>query len=152
MFRNILTFVVFTLSLGLQAQEVVRQHIGTQGLNTPKKINYTVGQSLIHGGDKMHYGYQRPLLWSVGVKNTESLTPELYPNPFTSVLQFSGLPTGAVFIQLHNMSGQLVAQQRLRATESKLTLDLNHLSTGTYLVSIRTADQSAVFKVVKQYP
>ena len=150
MFKFILKLAVFTLSFGLEAQEVVRQHIGTQGLNTPKKINYTVGQSLAQTSEKMHYGYQRPLLWSVGIQNTRLLAPELYPNPFTSALHFSGLPTGEVFIQFHNMSGQLIAQQRLNNNDNSLKLHVDHLGIGTYLVSIRTADQSAVFKVVKQ--
>lgn len=150
MFKYILTFTLFALSFGLQAQEVVRQHIGTQGISSPKKIHYTIGQSLANTDKKMHYGYQRPLLWSVGLQNTKLLQPELYPNPFTDALQFSGLPNGDILVQLHTVSGQLVVKKRFMATDQKFKMELNHLSAGTYLVSVQTLDQKAIFKVVKQ--
>ena len=72
----------------------------------------------------------------------------LYPNPVVNELRFSNVRSGQYTLSITTVNGQRVLDQQLTAN----SVDLSHLPTGLYVVTLRDrqSGQSASTSVVKQ--
>ncbi|GCD77248.1 hypothetical protein JCM31826_07300 [Thermaurantimonas aggregans] len=79
-------------------------------------------------------------------------TPEiqLYPNPFTDLLNIQGNGLHLVDIVLYTLHGQLVIQKNQMSLSEQVTLDLHELPAGIYMLSVHQGGHQNVYKVVKQ--
>ncbi len=107
--------------------------------------NSTPGQAILAGDNGTGF---------VGITSTALRGMQVAPNPFTSVLNIS-LPTGtagAVSCRVLSLLGQAVITRTAAATSgpSSITLDLESLAPGTYLLEMQTGGECIVRKVVKE--
>lgn len=96
-----------------------------------------------------HYAAFRKLMLAVPPGTISEFT--LYPNPATNQL-FLRLPdavTGALQVQLTDMLGRVVHEQRYQVEADEVLVDLHHLSTGVYILTARAAQRTFAKKVVK---
>jgi mannan endo-1,4-beta-mannosidase len=77
--------------------------------------------------------------------------PLIYPNPSNDQLNFdfnkSTLPKR---ISVFNQSGQLVSEWKEDKIENKFTVNVDHLQTGIYIVTILTDRSVKTYKIVKK--
>ncbi len=75
---------------------------------------------------------------------------ELYPNPTTSRLQLeTAQPLGAVQLIWHNMLGQALTQQTI-VLDNQASVQLGDWPKGIYWLTVRQANNSWTYKVIKQ--
>lgn len=84
--------------------------------------------------------------------NTTATAPVIWPNPVTNMLtlKWEGAPAGATYI-VTNAEGKQVLVQKQTANTQQLQLNTQQLASGTYILTILTADgQKYSLKFVKQ--
>ena len=81
-----------------------------------------------------------------GYLSKEEIQLSVYPNPVTDILHIDGLE-GACTVKIINMSGQVV--QSVMGTSPELTLPLNDLSSGLYLLRIESLGKARTVKLIK---
>jgi Secretion system C-terminal sorting domain len=74
---------------------------------------------------------------------------QIFPNPASSLLyiRFDGNVNEPVNIRIYNANGLLIRSERRTAMDRMITLDLTGLSSGLYLVSVETKDQTVTKKL-----
>jgi len=82
-------------------------------------------------------------LASEPVKNNETLSVVVYPNPVTNTLYFANATEKIERVSVYNMAGAVVKS----AGNNAESVDMNDLSAGTYLVKVIT-DQGTLDKVI----
>ena len=82
----------------------------------------------------------------VGVKEPTPDEIVLYPNPVENLLMITASST-ITTLQLRDPQGRLL--ETYQAGTNSVTLNLNHLSPGMYLITIIATDKMVVRKVVK---
>lgn len=85
---------------------------------------------------------------SVGMTQLDvPLAVDAYPNPTTGLLTVSGLRAGA-YVEVLNLTGQIVHQQQ--TSGALLTLDLEQLPSGMYVVRCSQDHGSGSVRVIKE--
>ena len=88
-------------------------------------------------------------------KGNSKLAPafSIFPNPFRQDINISAstLPSDKATINIYNMLGSLVYQQKANATKGELltNIDLNHLPPAIYVVRIISGEYTGVAKIEK---
>jgi hypothetical protein len=72
----------------------------------------------------------------------------LVPNPATDFTQVE-LPKGASSVSIYTMTGQIVLQKTITADEQSITLQLNDLVAGLYLIECSTPHSRLLERLVK---
>ena len=82
-----------------------------------------------------------------GIVNTSHATPStlIYPNPTQHTLYIQSAET-VEHVSIYDISGRALMQ----VANPALSIDINSLATGIYLVKVRTAQGETVKKIVKQ--
>jgi hypothetical protein len=80
----------------------------------------------------------------VGVKNLQSETLRIYPNPVRDILHFEGMINATVSV--FNNRGQLVLVEKLKNSSQ---LNVNSLNEGMYIIKVITSEKSYVSKFIK---
>lgn len=75
---------------------------------------------------------------SISLPEAEALSLELYPNPAKDVvqIQLSGNARKPIRYTLTSMNGQIVKQGQEVPENGRLEMDLRHISTGLYIISL----------------
>ena len=81
---------------------------------------------------------------NVGIDEVAEAAWNLYPNPASSVVAIDGVK-GLAEVTVTDINGRAVLTQKLTQTH---TLDISHLSAGTYFVTVTTDADSAVRKLI----
>ena len=81
---------------------------------------------------------------NVGIDEVAEAAWNLYPNPASSVVTIDGVK-GQAEVTVTDINGRAVLTQKLTQTH---TLDISHLSAGTYFVTVTTDADSAVRKLI----
>jgi len=78
----------------------------------------------------------------------------IYPNPTYNTVWIELMDhniTGNVSIELYDISGKFVLQKNLGdASSSRYNLDIEHISTGTYFITVKSDLKTESFKIIKQ--
>lgn len=82
---------------------------------------------------------------NVGIDETETATPTLYPNPATSVVSIQGIEGNAV-VTVTDITGRQVAQ--FETSDSKHQFDVSQLARGSYFVRIATNGDTTIHKLI----
>ena len=151
----LLTFVPFFLFAQLQ-----RQMISAQG-NTSKSDNLvvtqTIGQQSIIGNYNVanfHYnqGFQQPFWNRLIQSNQPDFLADYFPNPFTDKItfRFTNLNNEPFEINLFDTAGRLVFNTKQNLSEDLLIINLNNLSSGSYLVRLFNTKKTFYAKIIKK--
>ena len=73
----------------------------------------------------------------------------IYPNPAENVLHLTGEIEGFTKIDIYNMQGQRVFQQPINTSEI-ISVDINSLASGVYLLTISNTTDKQTYRVVKK--
>ena len=121
---------------------VIRQTIGQQSAIGNHTNGFTVGQ-----------GFQQSN-WSKYLKSNTSvnIATTTYPNPFISTVnfQFSQPIKETIEIAVFDIRGRLIFQDKKRATDSVLTVELPQLASSNYLVRLTAPNYIYYSQILKQ--
>ena len=74
----------------------------------------------------------------------------IYPNPVNSSMYIINKNSTDIEIKLYDLSGKILLQKSFQGTTNNLKLNLNHLKTGLYQLSIKTNNSIYFDKIVKK--
>ena len=90
-----------------------------------------------------------PILTSLKTKKSSQIS--LYPNPTNNLITINGNDfTGVSQVNIFDLVGKNVLSTRINNSASQINVPINHLSNGTYIVSIINNGQSTFAKFVKE--
>ena len=159
MYRNSLTLLLIFVPFILFGQ-LQRQMISSQG-NTFKSDNLivtqTIGQQSIVGNydvANFHYnqGFQQPFWNTLIQSNQPDFLADYFPNPFTEKItfRFTNLNNEPFEINIFDTAGRLVFQANQNLAEDLLIINLNNLSSGSYLVRLFNTKKTFYTKIIKK--
>lgn len=158
-------YLLLLFSITFQGQVLHHQMISSQGASTKTAnglmIKQTIGQQSLTGtsGNKNYVvmqGFQQSLwgkyIASNNVETIEGIKTTTYPNPFTATInfQFSKPVTDMVSISIFDILGRLIFEQKKKAINTILTIDLTSLPTSEYLVRLNSTNLNYYTKIIKQ--
>lgn len=91
--------------------------------------------------------YYRSLHGASGIKGTTPLPCLVYPNPSRDVIFIDGLEEPAE-ASLYSLQGSLIQTVLLHGATSRM--NIQNLPAGTYMLSLKAGDKTAVQRVVKE--
>ncbi len=78
----------------------------------------------------------------------EQSSLQAFPNPTNGFLQIKNLPLDAHTLQIRNLSGQLVHQEKITPGQKQVQLDLSQLHKAIYFLVVRGSSTQKVEKVL----
>ena len=154
------TLAILLASLSGFSQTISKQVIGPAGAtyeNDTNKLSYTAGEVLVgamtseDGSIQLGNGYYPSL--DLSTLNTQSpelqLQVKVFPNPTTEAI-FITHPTEQFFeVKITDISGKQILQT---AHQRQQPLNVQSLTSGTYLVTVTTKDSKQIntYKVIKK--
>ncbi len=157
---KIITLFVL-LSYSVFSQDLHHQMISSQGkstiLSNGMLVSQTIGQQSAIGnhtnGVTVGQGFQQSL-WAKYVKSNISanISTITYPNPFITTLnfKFSQPIKETIEISVFDVRGRLIFQDKKRATDSVLTIELPQLASSNYLVRLTAPNYTYYSQILKQ--
>lgn len=162
MIRAVYCCVILLGLSKVNGQVLHRQMLGSQGaavhIDNGYYVSQSVGQVAIVGSSFSRerivvQGFQQGFS-SEGASMTvelqmRSVVP--YPNPFADIVNFDfgGPVKGEVRVTVFDVSGRLVAARSRTVSGDVLSLQLNFLARGMYLVRLRYGQRSYSTKILK---
>lgn len=145
---KVLFFLVVTTIV--RAQKLHHQMIASQGNNSKLSngilVNQSIGQLSIIGNFTsskviVGQGYIQSMLVSAkNSKNSSTISPLVYPNPFVDELHFKFFISVDELIKasVFDIRGRLIYSQEKRPINNELTLTELYFSEGTYFIKLET--------------
>ena len=157
------TFHVDFLSLTLStfSQDLHHQMLSSQGkskvLSNGMMVSQTIGQQSVIGnhtnGVTVGQGFQQSH-WAKYVSSNvaNQITTTTYPNPFVTTVnfQFSQPISETIEIALFDFRGRLLFQDKKRATDSVLTVELPQLASSNYLIRLTATNYTYYSQILKK--
>ena len=152
--------LVFFLSPLFSFSQLHHQMISSQG-NTSKTdgliVTQTIGQQSIIGNyntGAFHYnqGFQQPFWNRLIQTNQVDFLADYFPNPFIDKInfRFTNLNNERFEINIYDTAGRLVFNTKQNLNEDLLVLNLNDLSSGSYLVRLYNTKKTFYTKIIKK--
>ena len=153
--------VYLFLSLNSYCQDLHRQMLSVQGKSTILTngilVSQTIGQQSVIGnynnGITVGQGFQQShWVKYVSSNETNQITTTTYPNPFVTTVnfQFSQPISETIEIALFDIRGRLLFQDKRRATDTILTVELPQLSSSYYLIRLTATNYTYYSQILKQ--
>jgi hypothetical protein len=99
----------------------------------------------------VEYGEIYPLDMFVGTNQLTSNSNWLvYPNPTNDKVQLQSFQIGNITYQIFNYSGILIYEQPINKTDKEISIPVDGLSAGVYLLKLIQNNQTEVLKFVKE--
>tara|TARA_B100001142_G_C14293403_1_gene639874 strand:- start:1231 stop:1710 length:480 start_codon:yes stop_codon:yes gene_type:complete len=144
------------------AQEIIRENIGSGGASkTINNIhfNQSIGQQSAVNGTvsnndiTLRQGFQQPV-FRVEKNNLTDITEldlVIYPNPFRYDIgvKFDQEPTEKIYVLVFDSRGRLIKKLDFDPL-IEITIPCKELSTGSYLLNIKTANKQYSANIIKQ--
>jgi len=155
-----LSLIFFTSWCGF-AQNVHHQMISSQGKNASITngiiVSQTIGQQSLTGtspnGVTVQQGFQQSN-WNkiITAVPPTSIVTTTYPNPFVDSLtfQFSTAPSNLVRIEIYDILGRLLYNEKNEVTDFKTTINPIQLPSAEYLVKITAQNYTYFTKIIKK--
>ena len=155
----ILIFIAFAFKS--YGQDLHHQMLSSQGkstiLSNGMLVSQTIGQQSAIGnhtnGVTVGQGFQQSN-WSKYLKSNTSvnIATITYPNPFITTVnfQFSQHIKETIEITVFDIRGRLIFQDKKRASDSLLTVELPQLASSNYLVRLTAPNYTYYSQILKQ--
>ena len=156
-----LVCIFLALALNSYSQNLHHQMLSSQGkstiLSNGMLVSQTIGQQSAIGnhtnGVTVGQGFQQSH-WAKYVNSNvvAHITTTTYPNPFITTVnfQFSQPIKETIEIAVFDIRGRLIFQDKKRATESILTVELPQLASSNYLVRLTAPNYTYYSQILKQ--
>lgn len=157
--KKLLLLLLFTSAI--YSQSLHHQMLSAQGtskvLNNGMLVSQTIGQQSAIGnhtnGVTVGQGFQQSH-WAKYLKSNTSvnIATTTYPNPFITTVnfQFSQPIKETIEIAVFDIRGRLIFQDKKRATDSVLTVELPQLASSNYLVRLTAPNYIYYSQILKQ--
>ena len=156
-----IVWIILALTINSYSQDLHRQMLSSQGkstiLSNGMMVSQTIGQQSAIGnhtnGVTVGQGFQQSH-WAKYVKSNTSvnIATTTYPNPFITTVnfQFSQPIKETIEIAVFDVRGRLIFQDKKRATDSVLTVELQQLASSNYLVRLTAPNYTYYSQILKQ--
>jgi hypothetical protein len=157
--KKILLLLLFTSRI--YSQNLHHQMLSTQGtskvLSNGMLVSQTIGQQSAIGnhtnGITVGQGFQQSH-WAKFLNSNVAvqITTTTYPNPFIATVnfQFSQIIKEPIEITVFDVRGRLIFQDKKRAAESILTVELPQLASSNYLVRLSAPNYTYYSQILKK--
>lgn len=157
--KKILLLLLFTSRI--YSQNLHHQMLSSQGTNKVLSngmlVSQTIGQQSAIGnhtnGITVGQGFQQSH-WAKFLNSNVAvqITTTTYPNPFIATVnfQFSQIIKEPIEITVFDVRGRLIFQDKKRAVESILTVELPQLASSNYLVRLSAPNYTYYSQILKQ--
>lgn len=154
-------YILLLFCSSFYGQYLHHQTLSSQGKNTMLSngiiVKQSIGQQSTIGNSKNDFivqqGFQQSY-WTTIISNStvpDKLIISTYPNPFISIVnfQFSKPMDEEILITVFDIAGHLVYQQKKKAIDLILTINLNSLTKSIYLVRLENSQINYYTKIIK---
>jgi hypothetical protein len=154
-------WIFLSLTLSTFSQDLHHQMLSSQGkskvLSNGMMVSQTIGQQSVIGnhtnGVTVGQGFQQSH-WAKYVSSNvaNQITTTTYPNPFVTTVnfQFSQPISETIEIALFDFRGRLLFQDKKRATDSVLTVELPQLASSNYLIRLTATNYTYYSQILKK--
>lgn len=161
--KTILIVMLFSVATISFSQEIARSTVGVSGGSTTLEngdktllVQHSIGQSSVIGTftSQKHTARQGFVQPPIEVKkiliDESSLNATLFPNPFTSELQivFNEVVDESLSILVYDIQGRVVFE-KVAPPEKQISLDLEHLSSASYVLLVNTQNKQFKATILK---
>lgn len=153
-------YLLLVFSIPFYGQTLHHQMLSSQGqtktISSGQIVSQTIGQQSTIGnsntGTVVMQGFQQSL-WSTYIASNDKTDTIIrtYPNPFSDIVnfQFSKIIDSEISVFVFDVSGRLVHQQKKKADNSILTINLSKLPRSEYLVQLQNNTLTYYTKIIK---
>jgi hypothetical protein len=143
-----------------QGQILHHQMVSSQGtskiLSDGTVISQTIGQQSLSGTSNNYYvvmqGFQQSFWGKYSTSNpVTTIKTTTFPNPFIQTVnfEFSRVITEEINVNVFDLGGRLVFEQKKKADDLILTITLPFLPSSEYLVRLSTSSFKYFTKIIK---
>lgn len=154
--RFLLVFFTITFHGQVLHHEMISSQGATQKTTNGLIVKQTIGQKTLTGTSGSKYIVMQGFQQSAWGKYISSNAPEgirttTYPNPFVEAVnfQFSQVIAELITINIYDLSGRLIFEQKNKLNDTILTINLARLPSSEYLVRLQTTKFSYYTKIIK---
>lgn len=146
--KNIITFIIILFGISANAQVTVNYTY--DDLQRLTQASYSNGVGIQYSYDTLGNRTQETKTSSLSVVDVENVkNMSLYPNPFVEELNISSKDQNILQVQLFDLSGKLIQNEKVKSKNSYI-LKTKNLASGVYLITIITDKGKETYKVIKK--
>lgn len=146
--KNIITFIIILFGISANAQVTVNYTY--DDLQRLTQASYSNGIGIQYSYDTLGNRTQETKTSSLSVVDVENVkNMSLYPNPFVEELNISSKDQNILQVQLFDLSGKLIQNEKVKSKNSYI-LKTKNLASGVYLITIITDKGKETYKVIKK--
>lgn len=158
--KLLLISVLLTFTSNSVSAQLHHQMISSQG-STSKTASgviatQTIGQTSVTGtydnlSFKIGQGYQQAF-WGriINEQNSPDFEVSVYPNPFESDFNIRYNGEGLMSVSIYDVAGKLIYNKDHLFTTPQKTISVDGISSGVYLVRLKTNKLNYFTKLIKQ--
>lgn len=154
-------YLLIFFTMTFHGQVLHHEMLSSQGISRKMPggsiITQTIGQQSIIGTSSNNYvvmqGFQQSV-WGRYISSnlSDGITATTYPNPFVQTvnLEFSKPIFDFINVNVFDISGHLIYEEKKKANNNILTIDLPLLPSGEYLVRLNATNFNFFTKIIKR--
>lgn len=131
---------------------------GGFGSSDGTSLGWTTGEVMVRtfsdGSTLLTQGFHQGNLTvstAVDEMSESAMDVQIYPNPVDDILnvEFKNMVDQTIQVKLVDLTGKTVLRKEFSQPSNAVRLNLNSVSSGSYMLEVRAADKRKVFKIVK---
>ena len=153
-------YLLIFFTITFHGQVLHHQMLSSQGMSKKMPngilVRQTIGQQSVAGTSSNNYviiqGFQQSFWGKYISSNTaEYIKVTTYPNPFIRTVNFelSKPIVGLINVNVFDLSGHLIFDEKIKPNNNILTIDLPALPSSEYLVRLNALNFNYYTKIIK---
>jgi hypothetical protein len=153
-------YLLIFFTITFHGQVLHHQMLSSQGMSKKMPngtvVRQTIGQQSVTGTSSNNYlimqGFQQSYWGKYISSNTvDDIKITTYPNPFISTVNFelSKPIIGLINVNVFDLSGHLIFEEKIKPNNNILTIDLPALPSSEYLVRLNALNFKYYTKIIK---
>jgi hypothetical protein len=154
-------YLLIFFTITFHGQVLHHEMLSSQGISKKMQdgliVTQTIGQQSIIGTSSNNYvvmqGFQQSV-WGKYISSNllDDIKTTTYPNPFVQTVsfEFSKPIFDVINVNVFDISGHLIYEQKKKANNNILTIDLPLLPSGEYLVRLNANTFNFFTKIIKR--